>query len=174
MESTPQQTLIPLEQGIIPFHGSQFLAGRLPDNRVAATINSLCDMLGIRPHGQVRGIRRDKDLAEHLLFAQMETTGGLQRMAVLVAEAIPFWVVRLRFDQIAAEKREFILFLKMEAVEALYGYFYKATVGQAAPPPPNPSPAPRSIWQEGRLFIDHLEAEFEDMRQRSYPGQQEL
>jgi hypothetical protein len=122
MENTSQQALIPLEQALIPFHGGQILAVRLPDNRIAATLTSLCTMLAIHPESQVRRIRRNKDLVEHLLFALVETTGGLQRMAVLIAEAIPFWVVRLHFDQIAPEKREFVIFLKMEAVENLYGY----------------------------------------------------
>ncbi len=163
MENTSQQALIPLEQAIIPFHGSQILSAWLPGNRAAAILNSLCTMLGIQSGPQVQRIRKSKDLAEHLLFAQIETAGGPQRMAVLVAEAIPFWAVRLRFDQIAPEKQKFIIFLKMEAVETLYGYFYQSDnkrVAQPTPEPqveplPPPAPgksgaAPESSW--GRLF----------------------
>lgn len=180
METTPQQAPIPLEQAIIPFHGSQILAVRLPDNRVASTLNSLCTMLGIHPESQVRHIRKNKDLAEHLLPAQVETTGGLQRMAVLIAEAIPFWVVRLRFDQIAPEKREFIIFLKMEAVEALYGYFYKGDAGQTMRPPPEPqveSPV-RPIRQKtdtaSDLLLERLFDVLRDMRQEERAKREEL
>lgn len=59
MENTSQRALIPLEQAVIPFHGKQIIAVRLQDNRTAATLNSLCTLLGILPHGQMRRIKKD-------------------------------------------------------------------------------------------------------------------
>ena len=134
MGDTFQQVLIPLEQAIIWFHGYELVAVRLPDNRVAAVLNSLCAMLGIRTHGQARRIRRQKDLAEHLALALVETPGGPQRMDVLVAEALPFWVLGVQIEQLAPEKRPLILALKEEAVEVLYRHFYQSNPEPAAPP----------------------------------------
>ena len=143
MENTPQQAIVPLEQPPIPFHAGKILAVHLPDNRVAATLNSLCNLLGILRHGQARRIQRDKDLAEYLLLVLLKTARGTQRTAVLIDDAIPLWVMKLHLDQIALEKREYIVFLKMEAVEVLRRHFFSGPVAHPmAEPHATPVPPP--------------------------------
>ncbi len=167
MEDTFQQVLIPLQQAIIFFHGYEILAVRLPNNRIAAALSSLCAMLGIRPHGQAGRIRRRKDLAQHLLLALVETSGGPQRMDVLVAEAIPFWVLGVQVEQLAPEKRPMILALKEEAVEVLYRHFFH--IDQAPPPPPEQpttSPdSPRALLQQGFHLIGKAVQMLEEKQQ---------
>ncbi len=46
--------LVPVQQALIPFHGSEILAVRLSDERVVANFKSLCTLLGIRSDGQAR------------------------------------------------------------------------------------------------------------------------
>ena len=159
MDHTPQQALIPLEQAIIEFHGNEVLAVHLSDDRVAATLHALCAILAILPHGQIQRIRRDEKLADHLLHALVETSGGLQLMDVLIAESVPDWVMGLQLKRIALEKRPLILALKMEIVAVLYHHFFpeQATHPRAAPQKPSTrpirqeaKPAPVSLWD--RLF----------------------
>lgn len=160
MDNTSEHALIPLKQAVVLFHGSEILAVRLPDNRIAATINSLCAILEIRPEGQVRRIRRHKDLAKHLLLTLIKTAGGLQRMDVLIAEAIPFWVLGVQAEQLAPEKRPLARSLQMEAALFLYHYFYAEqptqpkSESQLDPPiqtiHQKANTAPNSLWD--RLF----------------------
>ncbi len=149
MENIPQQAPIPLEQAIIPFHGNQVLAMRLPDDRVAATLSSLCAMLGIRPESQARRVRRSKGLSEQLVLTIVETAGGPQRMDVLIAEAIPSWVLGVQVEHLAPEKRPLILALKVEVVHVLYRYFFGPDAGQATQPIPEAPHAAAPVLPEG-------------------------
>jgi len=134
--------LVPVQQALIPFHGSEILAVRLPDDRVAASLNSLCKMLNLARHGQMERIRRDKNLTEYLLLIRVETMGGPQRTDVLIAEAVPSWVMGVQVEHLAPEKRPLILALKVEVVHVLYRYFFGPDVEQAAPQTSEPQVAP--------------------------------
>jgi hypothetical protein len=140
MKNSLQQSLIPLKQAIILFHGYELLALLLPDNRIAVTLNSLCAMLGIQRDGQVRRIRRNKDVTQHLLLALVETAGGPQRMDVLVAEAIPFWVLGVQIEQLAPEKRQLVITIQMEIVAVLYRHFFGEEGAVPQPEPPETLP----------------------------------
>ena len=129
------KVLVPLEQALIPFHESEILAIRLPDGRVAATLNSLCKMLKLARHGQMERIRRDEDLTEYLLLAVVKTPGGSQQMEILIAEAIPSWVIGIQERMVAPEKRALIRSLKIEIVLVLNRHFFSE---QATQPPPEP------------------------------------
>jgi hypothetical protein len=147
MENIPQQALIPREQDVILFHGNEILAVRLPDDRIAATLNSLCAVLGILPHGQIQRIRRDEYLAQHLLLAFVKTAGGLQLMDVLIAEHISDWVMGLQLKRIALKKRPLILALKAEIVDALHRHFFPE---QETRPRPEPQAEPEASIRSGR------------------------
>jgi hypothetical protein len=176
VEKTSQQAIIPLEQALIPFHSGQVLAVLLPDDRMAATLNSLCALLGIRPESQARRVRRDKDLAEHLLLTVVETSGGLQFMDVLVAQTIPNWVMGLQLKRIPLEKRPLILALKVEIVDVLHRRFFPEEPTQSGPqsqsvPQPSSSrsesaTAPRPVWE--RLFdgVHIIQEALYDMQQQ--------
>ncbi len=134
--------LVPAQQALVPFYGSNLLAVRLLDGRIAVSLNSLCKMLNLAKHGQMERIRRDEGLTEYLLLIRMETAGGPQRMDALIAEAIPSWVMGIQDKLIAPEKRPLIRSLKIEVVVVLYTYFFAE---QAAPQAPErePEPLPR-------------------------------
>ena len=124
------QVLIPIQQLLVLFHGYQILAVRLPDNRIAASLRALCRMLNLSRNGQMERIRRDKNLAEHLLLARVEIAHKPQYMDVLVVEAIPSWALGLHLNLISLEKRPLVLALQVEAVHA----FHRAFFPEAAEP----------------------------------------
>lgn len=141
------KVLVPVEQAMVPFYGSEILAVRLPDGQIAASLRSLCNMLKLARQGQMERIRRDENLTGYLLLAVVKTSGGSQRMEVLMAEAIPPWVMGIQDKLIAPEKRLLVHNLKMEIVTTLYRHFL---AGQAAQPMAEPQAAPLSPPSHGR------------------------
>ncbi|HEY7348471.1 MAG TPA: phage antirepressor N-terminal domain-containing protein [Ktedonobacterales bacterium] len=155
--------LVPVEQALVPFYGSEILAARLPDGQIAASLGSLCSMLKLAKHGQMERIRRNKGLAEHLLLILVKTPDGPQRIEALVGEeAIRSWVMGIQINRIAPEKLPLIRVLQEEAYETLLRALLKPEAEQttkpsepqAAPLPPPPhsgaGAAQDSPWE--RLF----------------------
>ena len=174
MKNASKQALVPVEQAIILFHGYEILVVRLSNGWLAAALQSLCAMLGILTHGQAQRIRRDKDLAEHLLLALVETPGGPQHMDVLIVEAIPSWVIGLNLKQIAPEKRQLILALKVEAIDFFHQHFFTTDARQAPPSEAESFQSPPSSpWQLGHQFLDALEQESLAARQEQATIRQE-
>jgi hypothetical protein len=171
---------IPVEQALVPFYGGQILAARLRDWRMAASVDSLCKMLSLAKHGQMERIRRNKDLAEHLLIILVEMPSGPQLVDALVAEAIRPWVMGVQINLIVPEKRPLINALKEHAYEALSHALLKpepeqvvepAPEPQMAPPPrivpDEPSVAPGSPWDR-LLDAQHISLEaLHDLRQQA-------
>jgi hypothetical protein len=170
--------LVPVEQALIPFYGNKILAVRLPDSRLAASLNSLCKMLKLARQGQMQRIRRDEDLTQYLLLALVQTAGGPQHAEVLVAEAIPAWVEGIQERLVAIEKRPLIRSLKIELIIVLYRHFFGGQLSQQIPeveaaPLPPPShiesntvlgslrerllQTMRDIWEEEDARIEKLE-----------------
>jgi hypothetical protein len=121
-----------MRQELVPFYDGVIVAVLLPDGRIAATLASLCDRLGLAPNRQARRIRADDLLADEFLPATIETSGGPQTMGVLTAWAIPLWLTGVQISRVAEERRAAILAYKREAANVLYRHF--STVQQIAPP----------------------------------------
>lgn len=135
MGNTERQAIIPHKQALVPFYSGEILGAHLPDDHLAAGINSMCGLIGLSPHGQVERIRRDKTLSAQLVLVLIETPSrGAQRMDFLMVEAIPFWLMGLEISMIAPEKRSLILALQFEAAGVLYRYFFGADAKQASRP----------------------------------------
>ncbi len=64
MDDSPVQ---PTRQEVISLFDSFIVAVSLPDGRIAATLGSLCDALGLAQNSQSRRIRLDDVLADELL-----------------------------------------------------------------------------------------------------------
>lgn len=135
--------LIVVEQAVIPFHGSDIFAFRLSDDRIVASLSSLCKMLKLAKHGQMERIRRDKDLARQLLLISVQTANGLQRVDVMIDEAVHSWVMGIQVNLVAPEKRPLILALKVEIVDVLHRHFFPAQTDQM-PPSTEATPQPSS------------------------------
>jgi FtsZ-binding cell division protein ZapB len=181
MENREQQALLPREQAFVPFHHKKILGARLPDDHLAASISSLCAMVGLAPHGQVERIRRDQELSKSLLLVKMKTPGGFQYMDMLLVAAIPSWVMGLNLKMIAPAKRPLILALKVEIVEVFYNYFFKTSAAQVsqpiAPPARRLMQTNRKAHRLARPLRDGSTAELADLKaaiQRLEARQDEL
>ena len=155
------QPLIPAEQALVPFYGGQILSARLPDDFIAASLDSFCNMLKINTQAQLRRILRDEVLARHLLLVIIQISDGPQVTQMLSARAIPMWLTGLQPNMVAPEKRPLIRALKEEAVEVLYRHFFKINTEPAPPPQPErPGTTPYgSARQMMHAAIDALYAE---------------
>jgi hypothetical protein len=129
---TSDAPLLPTRQELVPFYDGVIVAVLLPDGRIAATLASLCDRLGLAPNRQARRIRADDLLADEFLPATIETSGGPQTMGVLTAWAIPLWLTGVQISRVAEERRAAILAYKREAANVLYRHF--SSIQQIAPP----------------------------------------
>lgn len=105
LPDTSGAPLLPTRQELVPFYDGFIVAALLPDGRIAATLASLCERLGLAPNRQVRRIRADDLLADEFLPATIETSGGPQTMGVLTAWAIPLWLTGVQVSRVAEEKR---------------------------------------------------------------------
>jgi hypothetical protein len=67
-----------------------YVVVRLPDGQPGVVLRFLCENLQIDTAAQTQRIRRTEAISEDLVFTQVETNGGYQRMAVLILHAVPF------------------------------------------------------------------------------------
>ena len=80
-----EQDFLPIEQQTLTFYGKPIVVVRLPDGQPGVVLRFLCENLQIDTAAQTQRIRRTEAISEDLIFAQVETDGGSQKMAVLSA-----------------------------------------------------------------------------------------
>src|SRR5260370_19736410 len=90
-----EQDLLPVEHQTLTFYGKPIVVVRLPDGQPGVVLRFLCENLQIDAAAQTQRIRRTEAIAEDLVFAQVATEGGAQRMAVLILHAVPFWLAAI-------------------------------------------------------------------------------
>jgi hypothetical protein len=115
-----EQDLLPVEQQTLTFYGKPIVVVRLPDGQPGVVLRFLCENLQIDAAAQTQRIRRTEAIAEDLVFAQVETEGGAQRMAVLILHAVPFWLAGIDPRRVREEMRPEILRYQREVVDVLY------------------------------------------------------
>lgn len=155
------QELIPIEQQTLIFYGKPIIVVRLPDGRPGAVIRSFCENMQIDTTGQVQRIQRTEAISDDLVYVQVETEGGFQRMAALVLHAVPFWLAGIDPKRVREDIRPEILRYQREAVDVLYAW--ASTPRTIAAPtdlvpaepitqPARPAPdAPLADWREYHL-----------------------
>lgn len=115
-----EQDLIPVEQQTLIFYGKPIVVVRLPDGQPGVVLRFLCENLQIDTAAQTQRIRRTEAISEDLVFAQVETDGGYQRMAVLILHSVPFWLAGIDPKRVRKEIRPEILRYQREVVDVLY------------------------------------------------------
>ena len=145
------------------------VAVRLPDGRIGATLQSLCEALSLARHGQLERIRRNRMLNKQLLLVPIVTEGGWQQMDVLVSWAIPIWLGGINLTRLSPEKEELVLAFQDQIVDVLDRYFAEHDAEPAPPPRPERSDnVPRSalgLWRESvQLAGEALELLEEEQR----------
>lgn len=109
------------------------MAVRLPDARLGATLRSLCLILSLNLSGQQQRLRRDPALRKALVTAAVPTRQGRRDTDVLLAWAIPIWLVGLQSSRLTPEKQDLIRLLQEQAVQAIYQTFSVAIQQDALP-----------------------------------------
>lgn len=127
-DAKANQAITPTRQEVVPLFDKSIVAVSLPDGRIAATLASLCDALGLTQNSQVRRIRMDDVLADALVSVAIETSSGIQAMVTLTAWAIPLWLTGIQIRKVAEEKRPAILAFKKQAANVLYEHFSRFTL----------------------------------------------
>src|SRR5436305_14326853 len=85
-----EQALIPIEQQTIMFYGKPIVVVRLPDGRPGVVLRYMCDNLQLDPGAQVARVKRTEAIADDLVYVQVQTKGGFQKMPTLVLHAASF------------------------------------------------------------------------------------
>lgn len=155
-----EQTLEPVEQESILFHGQNIVAVRLADGRICVVLRWICESLRLQPGGQVRRIERTASIASELVRVKIQTSGGKQIMPAITLKGFPVWILTISPGEIEDKQlKELIIAYQTEAKDALYEYFinkrrFAPPESQAVVPaePVRPSApqldAPSDIWIE--------------------------
>ena len=154
------------------------MAMRMPDDRIAASLRSLCDAVQLDFIGQLQRIQRQPSLAKWLHRISVLTLVGRQEVDVLIVTAIPAWLIGIQLNRLAPEKQALILRFQDEAVDTLYHHFFKADAQATAQQPSEPeidagewveseprSPAPDTIWERLYETLVGFESEWQTMKQ---------
>lgn len=115
------------------FYGKPIIVVRLPDGRPGIVLRFFCENMQIDTAAQMQRIQRTEAIADDLVYTQVQTDGGAQRMATLVLRAVPFWLTGIDPKRVREEIRPEILRYQREVVEVLYTWA-SATRTIAAPP----------------------------------------
>ena len=163
------QEISPLTPSIVPCHQRPVVAVRLPDRRIAATHQSLCEAVNLDRTGQLQHIRRNRMLRKQLLLVPILTEGGYQQMDVLISWAIPIWLGGVHLTRLAPEKQELIIAFQEQIVETIERYFAALDAEEKAQPAPaQAQKAPHSAlemhieaWQETEREWEARETRYE-------------
>jgi hypothetical protein len=139
---------------------------RLSDNRPGVVLGFICRNLGIDTTAQLKRIQRTEAIADDLVFTQITTSGGPQRMATLVLHAVPFWLAGIDPKRVREDIRPAILRYQREVVDVLYAWAQtpKAIPGDLVPSEPiaKPTrPAPDASLTDWREYHLHMAAVLE-------------
>jgi hypothetical protein len=117
------EQIIPIEVHTLTFYGKPIVAVRLPDERPAVSIRSLCENMQLDRKAQVRRIQRTAPIAPDLVYNVMidlGTGGGPQPSQVLVLRSLAYWLTGIDHKRVRQELQDEILRYQCEAVDTLY------------------------------------------------------
>lgn len=160
-----EQAIIPIAQADVVIAGYPMIAVLLPDGQSGAILTNLCAALNLKVSTQAHLIRNNPALSEALVLVALESPGGTQITNVLLEWAIALWAAGLQQGRRPPAYRELLLAIQREAGRTIAHQFAKQATSsaQAFPPPPTQAAAPQSVWQEGHLFLDHLQGAVEGL-----------
>jgi len=123
-EEQESQELIPTLQDTITFNDKPLVVVRLPDGRPGVVLRWICENLHLGPQAQVDRIKRTEVIADDLVYVQVQTEGGFQKMPTLILNSVPYWLATIdtrRMDKDDPRRTE-ILAYQRNAVDALYAW----------------------------------------------------
>jgi hypothetical protein len=145
------QPLIPVDQQTLTFYGKPLVVVRLTDGRAGAVLRWFCENLELDPSAQVRRIQRTEELADDLVYVQVQTVSGVQVMPTLILHAVPAWLASIDSKRVRAEVRPEIRRYKREVVDLLYAWASRPRTGATGLVPSEPVVAPTRPAQDAPL-----------------------
>lgn len=124
------------EQDTVLFHGRPIVAVRLDDGRIAVTIQSLAEGMGLNTQAQVRRAQRTEAIAGEVVSPWLETVdAGPQEVPALVLDVLPGWLMGIDTRRVKGEAHDTILAYQREAYGVLYRHFVvERRLPELAPP----------------------------------------
>ncbi|MEM7110855.1 MAG: phage antirepressor N-terminal domain-containing protein [Chloroflexota bacterium] len=117
--------LIPTEQKQVTFYESEITAV-LIDGDVYASINHMCDALGLNRRGQRQRIDRNDVLSDGQRMCVIHThRRGKQTTAVLRADLVPMWLVGVDTRRLDDDKRTQLVDFQKRSAKVLWQAFQR-------------------------------------------------
>ncbi len=123
-EEQESQELIPTLQETITFNDKSLVVVRLPDGRSGVVLRWICENLHLGPQAQVDRIKRTEVIADGLVYVQVQTEGGFQKMPTLILNSVPYWLATIDTRRMDKDdpRRADILAYQREVVDVLYAW----------------------------------------------------
>lgn len=112
----------PAMQQSLLFYDKPLVVIRLLDGEPAVVLSHLCENMGLERTAQLRRVQRTKALSRGLHYAQINTDGGPQVMAVLTLRVLPAWLFRIDATRARPEIQPEIERYQEECVDVLYNW----------------------------------------------------
>ena len=132
-QPTPStKALAPLRQETVILLGYPLIVVQLPNEDIAISLQSLCNMLKVERNMQIKRIRNDEVLLKQLAQVILQTPGGPQVSAVLTDWAVPIWASGLNISRLPENKQTLALVLQQEAIAAVEYAFTRPETNASA------------------------------------------
>lgn len=117
--------LVPTEQKQVTFYESEITAV-LIDGKVYASINHMCDALGLNRRGQRQRVERNDVLADGQRVCVIHTLySGQQSTYVLRADLVPLWLAGVSTRRLDDDKKQKIIDFQKRAADVLWRAFQR-------------------------------------------------
>jgi P22_AR N-terminal domain/ORF6C domain len=146
----------PLEQLPIPLFDGAVLAVRGHDGRIFLSLRDLCDVLGLRVHGQRRRIQSDPQLT--LVSFRLVIQSQFREIDCLLLEDVPLWLLSIQMNRVAEQVRTRVSYIRTYLVVSVQRAFGEltglATLGE------QPSSAIEDLRE-----LDRIDTAFQQLHQ---------
>jgi hypothetical protein len=120
---TKNNTLTLVEQKSVNFYGDTLTAVRANDSRIYASLNQMCNSLGLNIRGQSQRIDRHTVLSRGKGVCKIHTPGGEQSTVVLRVDLVPLWLAGVRTKMVNEDIRPKLERFQEEAATVLWEAF---------------------------------------------------
>lgn len=112
-----------IQQKEVRFYEDALTAVQTDDGNIYASLNEMCQLLGIDTQGQRQRIGRHTILNDGLRVCKLHTPQGLQSMNVLRVDLVPLWLSGVRTAAVNEDIRPKLERLQREAAKVLWEAF---------------------------------------------------
>ncbi|MDQ4079007.1 MAG: hypothetical protein M3220_22540 [Chloroflexota bacterium] len=115
-----EETIQPVEQRTVEFHGDELVAVRAEDGTIWIPIRRVCEALGVTYQGQLERVRRDPVLSDALGSVSVTLTDGrTYEMNCLPLKFVRGWLFGINANRVKEEIREKLIQYQREVIEII-------------------------------------------------------